>query len=215
MKTTYFFLILFFVLQSCKPGRPIYSLESQYSPDSNYIIYKIFYVSTSTEENNLGYKIAKQGQEFNKDLPDLPVTFLSMWNNDSELRTIEIEDNQGGQETKPLETEFKVNGLRIVNQKFNALKLLSGQYRFDSVTQSKDSIFFHGIEKEYGDPEFDRTAFRKGSISIASKEGLINIIEIRSITQKEGESIYLIHDFIPKNRININSINSYGVFKQL
>lgn len=208
-------LILLLGCISCFQDKPLIALNAQYSPDSTFIVYQYYYgAETSFGDGQFGYRIGKKEQSYDKKLPNLPTTVISEWMDDSTLKAVNlVSKNRANPSIIPKIKTFELSRLKVINHEYYIAKSSSSQYQFERVSETKDSLFFHGIEKDYGLERYDKTAFKKGPITIISQGEFIEKIEIRSIIPAGEEMINITYSFVPKKECLVSSLSGNGLFK--
>lgn len=110
------------------------------------------------------------------------------------------------------------------------------QYRFETFQETKDSIFFNGLDKIFGNNLENQTTtgFKKGNIKLmADEKGKLIRLEIKDlfkgiankhkykkgtaeIVEKTFDSPVICirnYYFIPKSEIYISEFSNFGIFK--
>ena len=208
------FVLLLFV--SCHSDRKLGFLDSQFSPDSSYVIFNYYYGgSYAFGDGDYGFKIATKGQEFNDSLPDLPGNVIE-WSSNNRIKIMDFEDAIDGKEsvTKKIE-KFSINNLNVVKEVYKINHFESGKYIFKTITQTKDSVCFAIIRTEYGNPKYELKSFRKGPITIKSEADTISQIDIRKVIKENSRTIMYDYHFVPDHKILTSELQSYGIFKRI
>lgn len=175
---------------------------------------------------------------------NLPITYLTEIPNSEEIKAIELKKPENNDSISLNALENKKIKISNIDIQINFFERYSGysdagcllnEYRFQNFKETKDSLYFSGIVKKFGNNiTKKRAGFRKGNIKlVADSIGKIFRVEVKELFKdkankhkyKKGTAEIIeripnspticlrTYYFIPKSDIYVSEFSDYGIFK--
>lgn len=235
-----------FLTLACSPifeGEPeLQELYRMRIPNSSKVIYDYYYEGPMTFSTpSTGATILDSTETFSRSKID---EFPSEYNftiQNKVIHTIDLVTPEPHQDTtlKPVrEYQLEQQGIQIKVKQFQNLGGYSvsgcgGQkYFFDFFKETPNSIYFFGVEREFGKLKPDTCGYLKGKIKlIETDQGMVQRVEVKELvnglrdtyrpekptTKVPNQPVICIAQvsFIPKDSLKGNDFSDYGIFKKV
>lgn len=234
-----------FKKETLKDG--LQSLYKQRIANSRLVIYDFSFAGGfATSSSYTGFAVLDSTILFSKDkLKELPCTYFAEVPTGSGFKMIDINYGQNPRtKNDTLLTPIKQYSKKIddilvnviaYNDTYGSATSSTGlmEYEFDVMKETKDSLTFYNVTKNFGGKEFpSTTSFVKGNIKVVdSASGIINYIDIDQVIIKRGD-IYkptkprelvpnqpivgiATYRFYPKQATKSTILTDYGIFKRV
>lgn len=238
------FNALAFIVCSCNTNnRTLEELYRMQIPNSSKVIYQFYYEGPMAFSSAWsGTTILDSTETFSESkIIEFPGIFGFNIESANQITAIELrhEENNLDSLLVPVETyQQTIQGVKIDVARYNRMggNTISGcglrEYYFDSFKETRDSLYFYGIERKFGQIKTDTCGFKKGGIKlIQNTDGNINRFEIGELvtglkdTYKPDKPFTIVHEqpivchainyFYPKDTINNFEVSDVGIFKKV